>query len=68
MRTFEIEDSIAGLLMAFFTTQPTDQGMGFGLSLSYDIAKMQGGQLKLETLVGKGSTFIINLSFKNSVL
>jgi len=46
----------------FFTTKPTGQGTGLGLSLSYGIVKAHGGELKVETKEGEGSTFIILLS------
>ncbi|MEP7169364.1 MAG: ATP-binding protein, partial [Bacteroidota bacterium] len=46
----------------FFTTKPAGKGTGLGLSLSYDIiTKGHGGELKVETKVGEGSTFIIKL-------
>jgi signal transduction histidine kinase len=46
----------------FFTTKPTGQGTGLGLSLSYDIiTKGHGGELKVETKEGEGSEFIIQL-------
>jgi two-component system, NtrC family, sensor kinase len=45
----------------FFTTKPTGQGTGLGLSLSYDIVKAHGGELKVETKEGQGSEFTINL-------
>ena len=45
----------------FFTTTPTEQGTGLGLSLSYDIVKAHGGELKVETKEGEGSEFIITL-------
>ena len=45
----------------FFTTKPTGQGTGLGLSLSYDIIKAHGGELKVETKEGDGSIFIITL-------
>jgi two-component system NtrC family sensor kinase len=49
------------IFQPFFTTKPTGQGTGLGLSLSYDIVKAHGGELKVETKEGIGSTFIIKL-------
>ena len=49
------------IFQPFFTTKPTGQGTGLGLSLSYDIVKAHGGELKVETKEGKGSKFIIQL-------
>ena len=49
------------IFQPFFTTKPTGQGTGLGLSLSYDIVKAHGGELKVETKVGEGSEFIIEL-------
>jgi signal transduction histidine kinase len=46
----------------FFTTKPTGEGTGLGLSLSYDIiTKGHGGQLKVESKEGEGSTFVVQL-------
>jgi signal transduction histidine kinase len=50
------------IFQPFFTTKPTGQGTGLGLSLSYDIVKAHGGELKVETKEGEGSEFIIFLS------
>ena len=47
------------IFQPFFTTKPTGQGTGLGLSLSYDIVKAHGGELKVETKEGEGSMFII---------
>jgi len=49
------------IFQPFFTTKPTGQGTGLGLSLSYDIVKAHGGELKVETKEGEGTTFIIQL-------
>ncbi len=45
----------------FFTTKPTGQGTGLGLSLSYDIIKAHGGTLEVRSEEGKGTEFIIKL-------
>ncbi|MDX2049145.1 MAG: ATP-binding protein [Chitinophagaceae bacterium] len=47
------------IFQPFFTTKPTGQGTGLGLSLAYDIVKAHGGELKVETKEGQGSEFII---------
>jgi signal transduction histidine kinase len=49
------------IFQPFFTTKPTGQGTGLGLSLSYDIIKAHGGEIRVETKEGEGTTFIINL-------
>jgi len=49
------------IFQPFFTTKPTGEGTGLGLSLSYDIIKAHGGELKVETKEGEGSEFIIQL-------
>jgi len=49
------------IFQPFFTTKPTGQGTGLGLSLAYDIVKAHGGEIKAETKEGDGSEFIISL-------
>jgi len=50
------------IFQPFFTTKPTGEGTGLGLSLSYDIIKKgHGGELRVETIEGEGSEFIIQL-------
>jgi signal transduction histidine kinase len=49
------------IFQPFFTTKPTGQGTGLGLSLSYDIIKAHGGEIKVETKEGEGAEFIIRL-------
>jgi signal transduction histidine kinase len=52
------------IFQPFFTTKPTGQGTGLGLSLSYDIVKAHGGDIQVEVEAGKGSTFIVGLPLK----
>ena len=49
------------IFQPFFTTKPTGQGTGLGLSLSYDIIKAHGGEIKVETKENEGCEFIIQL-------
>ena len=52
------------IFQPFFTTKPTGQGTGLGLSLSYDIVKAHGGEIKVKTKENEGSEFIIELPVK----
>jgi len=49
------------IFQPFFTTKPTGQGTGLGLSLSYDIVKAHGGEIRVEAKEGEGSEFMIQL-------
>jgi two-component system, NtrC family, sensor kinase len=60
------EKIVDKIFQPFFTTKPTGQGTGLGLSLAYDIVKAHGGELKVETREGEGSEFIIQLSLNQS--
>jgi signal transduction histidine kinase len=49
------------IFQPFFTTKPAGQGTGLGLSLSYDIVRAAGGELKVETRQGEGTRFVVSL-------
>ena len=49
------------IFQPFFTTKPAGEGTGLGLSLSYDIVKAHGGELKVDSTGGQGAAFIILL-------
>ncbi len=53
------------IFQPFFTTKPTGQGTGLGLSLSYDIIKAHGGEIKVNTKENEGTEFIIELPLKS---
>lgn len=59
------QDLQSKIFQPFFTTKPTGEGTGLGLSLSYDIiTKGHGGKVSVESTEGLGSTFIIEIPFQ----
>jgi signal transduction histidine kinase/tetratricopeptide (TPR) repeat protein len=55
------QKNIDKIFQPFFTTKPSGQGTGLGLSLSYDIVKAHGGEIVLHTKENQGSEFTITL-------
>lgn len=49
------------IFQPFFTTRPTGQGTGLGLSLAYDIVKAHGGELTVASIAGQGASFTVVL-------
>jgi signal transduction histidine kinase len=69
MATITVQDNGSGIpenirdkiFQPFFTTKPTGEGTGLGLSLSYDIIKAHGGDMSLLSEEGEGTEFFIKL-------
>jgi two-component system NtrC family sensor kinase len=72
MVTVEIQDEGIGikdedrskLFTPFYTTKPIGKGTGLGLAIVYGIIKMHSGQIRVQSEVGKGSTFTVSLPVK----
>ncbi|MBD0286365.1 MAG: GHKL domain-containing protein [Flavisolibacter sp.] len=55
------QEAVDKIFQPFFTTKPTGEGTGLGLSLSYDIINAHEGEIKVTTQEGEGTEFIIQL-------
>jgi signal transduction histidine kinase len=55
------QDIVDKIFQPFFTTKPTGQGTGLGLSLAYDIVKAHGGDIKVEIKEAGRTEFIVRL-------
>ncbi|GAB3049428.1 tetratricopeptide repeat protein [Spirosoma pulveris] len=62
------ESVISKIFQPFFTTKPTGEGTGLGLSLSYDIiTKGHGGRLRVDSQLGEGTTFSVELPYRQKI-
>ena len=55
------EDIKSKIFQPFFTTKPAGSGTGLGLSMSYDIVKVHGGDLNVASEIGESTEFTITL-------
>ena len=55
------EANLARIFDPFYTTKPVGQGTGLGLSICYGIIKKLGGDIQVQSIKGKGTTFTISL-------
>jgi signal transduction histidine kinase len=55
------QENLANIFNPFFTTKEVGQGTGLGLSICYGIITEHGGRIYVESKLGKGTTFVVEL-------
>lgn len=55
------KENLEKIFEPFFTTKPVGEGTGLGMSISYEIIKKHGGDILIDSEIGRGTTFTISL-------
>ncbi len=61
------EDILPNIFNPFYTTKDVGEGTGLGLAISYQIIEQHGGEISVESTIGKGTRFIISLPLTSDV-
>ena len=61
------EENLGKIFDPFFTTKEPGKGTGLGLSIAYNIIKKHNGEIKVKSVIGEGTTFIIELPVKMGI-
>ncbi|MDQ7816071.1 MAG: [Fe-Fe] hydrogenase large subunit C-terminal domain-containing protein [Melioribacteraceae bacterium] len=62
------QENIGKIFTPFFTTKKMGKGTGLGLAITYGIVKMHKGEIKVNSILGKGTCFIISLPIKSNII
>lgn len=60
------KENLARLFEPFFSTKPVGEGTGLGLAISYGIIKRHEGDIKIKSEVGRGTTLIVTLPYREN--